>query len=79
MLPTKAVAYNDIHMILEQIMSLDVADEIQIEMLAKFEGFERQFVALAIFRADAQIPTRGFSDPALRVNKYFPSRRICAR
>ena len=41
-------------MILEQIMSLDVADEIQIQFLAEFEGFQRQFVALGILGADAQ-------------------------
>ena len=41
-------------MILEQIVALDVADEIQIELFAEPEGFQRQFVALGVLGADAQ-------------------------
>jgi hypothetical protein len=41
-------------MILEQVVALDVADEIQIQFFAELEGFERQFVALGILGADAQ-------------------------
>ena len=50
----KTVANHDVHMVLEQIVALDIADEIQIQLLAELEGFQRQFVALGIFRADAQ-------------------------
>ena len=50
----EAVANHHVHVVLEQIVSLDVADEIQIQFLAELEGFERQFVALGILRADAQ-------------------------
>ncbi len=50
----KTVADDDVHVILEQIVALDVADEIQIQFFAELEGFEREFVALGILRADAQ-------------------------
>jgi len=38
----------------EQIMPFDIADEIHVQPLAELEGFERQFIALGIFRADAE-------------------------
>src|SRR5665647_60066 len=41
-------------MVFEKVVTFDVADEIQVEFFAKLEGFEREFVALGIFRADAQ-------------------------
>ena len=37
-------------MIFEQIVPLDVADEIQVEPFAEFEGFKRQFVAFDVVR-----------------------------
>ena len=50
----KAVAHDHVHVVLEQIVALDVADEIQVQLFAELEGFERQFVALGILGADAQ-------------------------
>jgi len=49
----ETVAHDHVHVILEQIVTLDVADKIQIQLLAELEGFQREFVALGIFRADA--------------------------
>ena len=50
----KTVADHDVHVVLEQVVTLDVADEIQIQLFAELEGFECEFVALGILRADAQ-------------------------
>ena len=50
----EAVAHDHVHVVLEQIMAFDVADEIQIQLLAELEGFEGEFVAFGFFRADAQ-------------------------
>ena len=35
-------------------MAFDVADEIQVELLAELEGFQGQFVAFGVFGADAE-------------------------
>jgi hypothetical protein len=52
--PDEAVTDHDIHMILEQVVTLDVADEIQIQLFAEPEGLERQFVALGVLGAVAE-------------------------
>jgi len=54
MLPTKPSQNDDVHVVLEQIMPLDVADEIQVELPAELEGRQGKFVALGILGADAQ-------------------------
>ena len=35
-------------------MAFDVADEVQVQLLAELEGSQRQFVAFGVFGADAQ-------------------------
>ena len=60
----EAIADHDIDAIVEQIVAFDVADEIQIELLAEFDGFARQLVAFGFLacrcsgcrRADSGMP-----------------------
>ena len=66
----EAVANDDVNVVLEQIVALDIADEIQIKLLAKLERRERKLVALGFFRADAQnADARSFASKNLaRIN-----------
>ena len=50
----KSVADDHIHAIVEQIMAFDIADEIEIDLLAELERLLGQFVAFVVFGAVAQ-------------------------
>ena len=48
------VANDHIHAVPEQVMAFDVADEIQVQLLAELEGFQGQFIAFGVLGADAE-------------------------
>jgi hypothetical protein len=50
----EAIANDDIDAILKKVVTLDIADKIEVELLAKLVGFQRQFVALAGLGSDAE-------------------------
>ena len=52
----KAIADHDIEFLAEQVVSLHVADEIQVESTAQLERLQRKVVTLGLLGADAQQP-----------------------
>ena len=48
------VGHDDIHMVLEQVMSLHVTKEIQVQLTAEFGGVARQVISLKFFFAVAE-------------------------
>ena len=67
----KAVADHDVEFLPEQVVSLHVADEIQVKRAAQLERLHRQVVALGFLGTDAQKP---HSWPAFP--KHFPGVNI---
>src|SRR6266481_6846070 len=52
--PYKPVTDDDLDAAFEQVVSFDIADEVEVELFAEFEGFAGQFVAFRVFGADAE-------------------------
>ena len=50
----KAITNHHIHPALEEVVAFDIADEINVEMLAELECLKGQFVAFAFFGAVAE-------------------------
>src|SRR5262245_21814083 len=52
--PDESVAHDHFDTALEQIVAFDVADKIEVQLLAQFEGLARQLVPLRVRSADAE-------------------------
>jgi len=50
----ESVTNNNVNAVSEQVVSLNVANEVQVQMLAQFESLQCQLVAFAFFSPDAQ-------------------------
>ena len=65
MLPTKPSQTTTSTWLSKQVVAFDVADEIQVQLLAELEGLQRQFVALVSSVPTLRMPTRGFWQPRI--------------
>ena len=71
----ESVANRDIHLAIEKIRTLNVADKIQIELANELNGFARELGAFALFGTVAQNSNPWLSDAENGVRINLPHNR----
>ena len=65
----EAVGHDDVHVPVEDVAALDVADEVQAGLLQDLEGLLRAVRALGVLLADRHEPDPGLFDPEERARR----------